>query len=208
MLAAGFLAHQGHFRLGIVIAASALTTLTASHLYYEIARHGGRALLDRKIAAAPRLKKIVRWVEARGILLMLVARFLFGFRVAVPTVCGAIGMERGKFSLVNTAGAFFWASAFGSAGYFGAHALSVLMADLKHYEWPIAAAVLIAIAALILWRTKAMEVKELRTAVHSREEFISLSLNAVLSPEQFGNNPLAKWQHHQDAEAKDSDEAE
>ena len=152
MIAVGFLAHQGHFRFGLAMTAAAMTTIVASHLYYELGRRGGRVLLDKKIEAAPRMQRVVRWVEGKGVFLMLGARFVVGMRVAIPTVCGATGVARAKFTLANSAGAFIWGGFFGSIGYFGADTLRRLFAHLQTYEWPIAALLVTAMGAYLMWR--------------------------------------------------------
>jgi phosphatidylglycerol lysyltransferase len=160
LLAAAFLAHRGYMHLGWVIAVAAFATLAADQVYYQLARSRGREAFARRAAADPRFERVRRWIERRGTLLLFLSRFMYGFRIAIPVSCGAIGMPASRFTAVNLAGSLVWAIFFGLAGYAFGTALEVLIADLAAYE-RIVAAVLLVVAAVIV----ALRSHELRARI-------------------------------------------
>ena len=166
LLTAAFLAHRGYFRLSLVFLVAGLTTLIASHVYYQIARASGMKWLEQR--RDPRLDRIIGWSRSHGGLLVVASRFMIGFRTVVPIVCGATGMSPARFIFWNSLGALIWAAAFGWAGYLGGHLLSTFLDDLRHYEKGLAVVFTVAVAGLILWRT------------HGRELFDAWSLRRTI----------------------------
>ena len=155
LLTAAFLAHRGYFRLSLVLLAAALSTLFASHVYYEVARRSGARWLDSRRDA--RLEKIITWSRTHGALLLVASRFMIGFRTLVPIVCGATGMSSASFVLWNSVGAAIWAGAFGLTGYLGGHAAASLIADIRRHEKAIAIGVAAVVGGTVLWRTHGRE---------------------------------------------------
>ena len=81
--------------------------------------------------------------------LILAFRFLYGLRTVAPFVIGMSTVSARKFALLNSIGAFVWAIAVGTGGYLFGHALEILIADIKHYEKEVLAAV--AVIGVFLW---------------------------------------------------------
>src|SRR5512145_2321841 len=100
LLGAALLAHRGELRLPLVLAIAAAGTMAADQIYYQLARARGQALLAAKAAAQPRIARVRRWVERRAGLLLLLSRFMYGFRAAIPMACGAAGMPPARFAAV------------------------------------------------------------------------------------------------------------
>ena len=180
LLTAAFLAHRGYFRLSLVLFVAWLTTLVASHAYYEIARRSGVKWLEQR--SNPRLKRVVRWAGTHGGLLLIASRFMIGFApwyrsCAVPPACPLRGSCSGTR----------WAAAFGSIGYLGGHVLSLLLDDLRRHEVAIASGAAILVGGLVLWRT------------YGRELFDAWSLRRSAAPRycvsslrKLENPPLAR----------------
>jgi lysylphosphatidylglycerol synthetase-like protein (DUF2156 family)/membrane protein DedA with SNARE-associated domain len=154
LLAAAFLAHRGYLHLGWVIAVAAFGTLVADQVYYQLARSRGRETFARRAATDPRFERVRGWLEKRGSLLLFLSRFMYGFRIAIPVSCGAVGMPAPRFVAVNLAGSLVWAVLFGVVGYAFGNALEVLLADLVIYERFIAAALFVAAAAAVAYRSR------------------------------------------------------
>jgi phosphatidylglycerol lysyltransferase len=152
LLTAAFLAHRGYFHLGIVMTVATAANTLADQVYYQLARSRGREAFARKAEADPRFGRVRTWIEHRGVMLLLASRFLWGFRIAIPAACGASGMGRRTFFLINLAGAFIWASVFGVLGYTLGGTLDVLLADLRHLEGYVAGGLLLAVALVVAWR--------------------------------------------------------
>jgi phosphatidylglycerol lysyltransferase len=152
LLTAAFLAHRGYFHLGVVIAVATAANTLADQIYYQLARSRGREAFARKAEADPRFGRVRTWIEHRGVMLLLASRFLWGFRIAIPAACGASGMGRRTFLLVNLAGGLIWASVFAVLGYTLGGTLDVLLANLRHLEWYVAGGLLLAVALVVALR--------------------------------------------------------
>lgn len=156
LLAAAFLAHRGYLHLGWVIAVATLGTLAADQVYYQLARWRGRDAFARRAASDPRFERVRRWIETRGTLLLFLSRFMYGFRIAIPASCGAIGMPAVRFTVVNFIGSVVWAVCFGLAGYAFGNALEVLLADVARYERAIAVVLLLTGAVVLVLRGRGL----------------------------------------------------
>lgn len=158
LLAAAFLAHRGYLQLPWVLVVAAAATMAADQFYYQLARARGQAAFAAKAAVEPRFDRVRRWMERRGALLLFLSRFMYGFRIAIPVACGAVGMTAGRFALVNLLGSAFWAIAFGLAGYAFGNTVEILLADARRYE--LAIAVLLLAAAAVVAIVRARELRE------------------------------------------------
>jgi membrane protein DedA with SNARE-associated domain len=162
LLTASFLARRGYFSFVIVMALAAMATTVANQVYFEFARHGGPGILKTFPAAAARMEKVYGWLPRYGGPVVIASRFLLGFRTLVPMVCGSSGMNRWRFLLWNIAGAAIWAGGLGGLGYLGAHAFSVLLADIRRYEFGLAVGIAIAALAATRWVTRGGDWRDLR----------------------------------------------
>ena len=158
LLAAAFLAHRGYFRFSWVLIVAALTTWLATQVYFLVARRAGIEWLETVGVGTTRLPRIFAWLTQYGGLLVFASRFMIGFRTLIPVVAGASKMDPVRFFVWNAVGAMAWAAAFGWAGYFGGHVLTMLVDDIRHHEKAIAFVATIGIAALIMWRTHGADV--------------------------------------------------
>lgn len=161
LLAAAFLAHRGYLNLGWVIAVAVLATVTADQVYYYLARTRGREAFARRVASDSRFERVSRWLERRGTLLLFLSRFLYGFRIAVPVSCGAMGMPPLRFAWVNLAGSVVWAVCFALAGFAFGNALEVVLVDVARYERVIALAILVIAAAVVAVRSHELRARVL-----------------------------------------------
>jgi membrane protein DedA with SNARE-associated domain len=152
LVAAAFLAHRGHFSfpavLGIAIGASTLV----NELFYRLARWGGCERFARNAERHARYARIRDWVTRRGTAMLLLSRYIFGLRLAIPAACGVTGMPPFKFFVINVAGAFLWALPVAFLAYAFGHVLEYVISDLRPYEWWIASALLAAVAGYLFWR--------------------------------------------------------
>jgi membrane protein DedA with SNARE-associated domain len=140
------------------------------------------------MASDPRFAKVVQWVKSRGTLLLLLSRFLWGLRAAIPAACGATGMKPVRFFLVNLAGAVLWSVPIALAGYAGARSIHALSRGLLKYEWQMAAALLFGGLLFVLWKTHGEELKESWMAVRDPDDL------GVISVETLGHPPrVPRW---------------
>ncbi len=94
--------------LGPIAAAAAWG---GDNLAYVIGRAIGTRWLTHRF---PRMQKILTWaerhLERRGAMIIIVARFIPGGRVAVNLTCGASGFLQRRFMLLTVFSAVCWAS--------------------------------------------------------------------------------------------------
>jgi membrane protein DedA with SNARE-associated domain len=157
LVAASFLAQRNHFELPAVIAIAGSATVLFNQLVYLLARSRGRAFLERKVGQHHRYCRVRDWIQRRSVLLLLLSRYIFGFRMAIPAACGMSGMSPMLFAVTNVLGAALWAIPLGVAGYLLGEFVSTFWSELRQYDWHIAVA-----ALAILWTFLAVRDPELR----------------------------------------------
>ena len=149
LLAGALLAQRGFFRLPVVIAVAIAANTLADQVYYQLARLRGRAWLERRFGQHPRYQWLIGLVGRRGGWLLLVSRFAYGLRIAIPAACGALGMGIVAFTLLDLLAGLFWALPMAALGYFAGGALGPLLEGVRRYEEGIALFLVAAVAALL-----------------------------------------------------------
>lgn len=191
---AGFLANRGYFSLSGVLLASTVATAIGNHAYYHIARRTGQAALARKAAESPRYARVRQLVHRRGTLMLLFSRYIFGFRIAIPALCGAAGMPPRRFVVVNLLGAVVWSVSVALVGYFFGHTLDLALEDPVQYERYIAVALAIGVFLALLWFRR-RDFHEEVTAVRHPEDLAPESAEAVAERLAQHNNTAGKGQN-------------
>ena len=151
LLAASFLANRGHFNVLYVMLTAGLASTLFNEAAYHTARRAGKPFFERKAAKHKRYQGVQQWVCRRSVLLLLFSRYIFGFRMAIPIACGAVGMRPLVFAVVNAAGAVLWVVPICILGYAFGHLLSAFWAGVKYYEWHIAVGGLVLLTAILAW---------------------------------------------------------
>ncbi len=147
LLTAAYLASRGVFHLEAVVLVAVAANSTADQIYYSLARSKGRPWLDSKFGGRPRYQWLIESVQRRSTLLLLVSRFAFGLRIAIPAACGVAGMPVMRFTAVNIAAGVIWAVPTALLGYWFGHAMAALTAQMRRYETALALALLTAVLA-------------------------------------------------------------
>lgn len=151
LLAASFLANRGHFNVVYVMLIGAIASTLFNEAAFHTARRAGKPFFERQAAKHRRYRGVQDWVCRRSVLLLLFSRYIFGFRMAIPIACGAVGMRPLVFAVVNAAGAVLWVVPLCMIGYAFGHALSAFWAGVRYYEWHIAVAFLVLLTAVLAW---------------------------------------------------------
>ncbi len=191
ILAASFLAHRGYLHLPWVLVVATAATMVADQIYYQLARARGQAAFAAKAAAEPRFDRVRRWMERRGGLLLFLSRFMYGFRIAIPVACGAIGMPAARFTLVNLLGSAVWALVFGLAGYAFGNAVEILIADIRRYELSVGLLLLLAVAVGTALRTRDLR-QQLAALRHPAREAVHLAAHVFTGAHRAGRIVLAR----------------
>src|SRR5206468_1784918 len=134
------------------LVALAANTLSAQ-FYYTAARVRGRGWFEDRFPEKSRYRKIVDWVGTRDNGLLLISRFLFGFRIVIPAACGAFGMPVTRFTLINIIAGILWVIPTAFAGYYFGERVTTFIRGARQYT--ITATLvggLIAVSLFLAWR--------------------------------------------------------
>jgi len=166
LLAAALLAQRGLFRLPVVIAVAIAANALADQVYFQLARQRGRAWLERRFGQHPRYQRLIGLLGRRGFLLLVVSRFAYGLRIAIPAACGALGMGVLGFTLFDLLAGALWAVPMGLLGYYAGDALGPLLEGVHRYEEGIALVLVVGVAGWLGWRRarRVVRWRELRLA--------------------------------------------
>ena len=150
LLTATFLAHRGYLRLDLVIVVAAAATVFINQVYFWLARgYGQQRVMEMRNHRV--YGRVLHWIARYGIQLVVASRFVYGFRIAIPAACGAVGMPPITFIVGDVAGSILWAVIVGLAGYAIGNALEYLVDDLRSHEWWVALGLLGGTLAILAW---------------------------------------------------------
>ncbi len=149
LILGGFAAYQGYFALLWVILAAFVGAVCGDQFFFFLGRKYSGRILARLPSWQSRIDKVHKLLERFQTSLILIYRFMYGFRSVTPFVMGTSSIPARRFILFDVLAALLWAALIGTGGYLFGSGLQVLMGDLKKHEiW-----ILIAIATigLCLW---------------------------------------------------------
>jgi len=157
LILAGFAAHRGYLALPWIMVTAMLGSLLGDQLFFFLGRRYGTRLLQRFSILEARARRMRALLDRYHLPVILGVRFLYGLRTVGPMVIGMSHVPWPRFFLLNLLGAMVWAIAVTSVGYLFGEALSLFMADMRHYEavlFGVIAALGIALWLLYRWRQR------------------------------------------------------
>ncbi|MFN8093563.1 MAG: phosphatidylglycerol lysyltransferase domain-containing protein [Vicinamibacteria bacterium] len=147
LLAAGLLARHDFFRLPVVIAIAVAANAFADQFYFRLARQRGRAWVEKRFGQSPRFQSLMARMGRHAFALLVVSRFAYGLRIAIPAACGVVGMNVFAFTLADLVAGLLWAVPVAWLGYTAGGGVAPLLESVHRYEVAIAVALLAAAAA-------------------------------------------------------------
>lgn len=145
LLTGAYLAHLGYLRLDLVMVVAAAATIVANQAYYWAGRRYGSGRLEA-LACHPFWSRLPGWLRRYSRPLVLVSRFVYGCRIAIPAACGATRMSPWAFALVDALGALMWVATVSLAGQI----LAFVLDNVVHEG--IAAGILLVVGLLAVGR--------------------------------------------------------
>jgi membrane protein DedA with SNARE-associated domain len=162
LLAAGFFAATGHFKLTAVMLVAATGAVLGDNIGFAIGHHYGRGFLlryGRFIFLTPaRLERINGFFERHGNKTILVARFITGLRVFAALLAGASQMRWRVFLVYNMAGAILWSIVISTLGYLFGHSWPLLERWVGRSGLFMLLALVVAL--VVVWRVRAYRKEE------------------------------------------------
>ena len=130
---------------------------------FLLGRMYGERLLRRFSVLRSKQPAVQQLLDRYQIPLILLNRFIYGFRIAGPFVVGMSRIPFVLFSLLNMTGALIWAVVIATVGYYFGMALEVWLAGLKQIEQTVLLLILLLGVLLWLWhRLSQVAVKRLK----------------------------------------------
>jgi phosphatidylglycerol lysyltransferase len=153
LVAGSFLASRGYFNISTVALVALAANTMSAQFYYTAARVRGRGWFEGRFPEKSTYRKVIDWVTRRDNWLLLMSRFVFGFRIVIPAACGAIGMPLARFTILNLMAGILWVIPTALAGYyFGEHATRVIQ-DARQYTFEVVVGSALAVVfVLLVWR--------------------------------------------------------
>lgn len=133
---AGFLASQGFFNIGILVAGCFIFAILGDSIGYLIGVKLGPKVFKKQKSIFFNIKHLEaaqRYYDKHGGKTILLARFIPVIRAFAPVVAGAGKMDYKKFVFFNLFGAIIWAIGVTLAGYY----LGSLIPDIDKFLLPI-----------------------------------------------------------------------
>jgi phosphatidylglycerol lysyltransferase len=153
LIAGSFLASRGYFNLATVMLVALAANALSAQFYYTAARVRGRRWFESRFPENSPYRKIINWVGRRTNFLLLISRFLFGFRIVIPAACGAFGMPVARFIILNIVAGLLWAIPTALAGYYFGSSVSVFFRDARQYTLAVFLIIGVSAVAIYLsWR--------------------------------------------------------
>ena len=151
LLLGGYFAQQGYLSLSGVLLTAYVGAICGDQLFFQLGRRQGTRILTRFPRLRERVNTALVKVENHQAKVVLVMRFLWGLRIALPVSLGLTHMRAAKYFWLNLISAAIWATTFSLLGFWAGHLVSQFIDDLKQYEYWIAGFLLLAAVAAFLW---------------------------------------------------------
>lgn len=136
LLVAGSSAASGHIGFDRIIVAAFVAGMLADHFWFLLGRRQGRPAVHlwcRLASRSPQCReKTLAFFSRRGLLSLLLVKFLPGLRAVVPSMVGASGVPYHRFLTVDGIGTLLWAGAVPGLGYLFAEEVTRAIRILGH----------------------------------------------------------------------------
>jgi membrane protein DedA with SNARE-associated domain len=151
MMLAGVTAHLGLFPIATVVAVGALGGFAGDTFFYGLGRWHSETIrrTDLYRRAEP---AIGRFTARFGPLQIVVARFVYGTRVASMVFWGVARLPLWRFALIDALGCALWAAALGGLGYTLSGSAVLLLGRVKRVELWLLGALLVCAGLVLLYR--------------------------------------------------------
>ena len=151
MMLAGVTAHLGLFSIATVVAVGALGGFAGDSFFYAMGRWHSDTIRSTDLyrRAGP---AIARFSARFGPLEIIVARFIYGTRVASMVFWGVARLPLWQFALIDALGCALWAAVLGGLGYTLSGSAVLLLGRVKRVELWLLGALLVCAGLVLLYR--------------------------------------------------------
>ena len=151
LLLGGYFAHQGYLSLSGVLLTAYVGAVCGEQLFFRIGRHHAKKMLARFPKLRDKVNLALIRVEKHQSKVVLMMRFLWGLRIALPISLGLTNMRAVKYFWLDLIAAGIWATTFALLGYWAGHLFQDMSEDLGRYEYWIAGVLILAAVVAFIW---------------------------------------------------------
>jgi membrane protein DedA with SNARE-associated domain len=158
LIAAAVYAGAGRLNLTLVVVVGALAAIAGDNVGYALGRHGGRRLVGRYGRyvglTATRVEAAEGFFTRHGGKVIVVARFVEGFRQANGIIAGLSGMPWLRFLGFNALGALLWVGLWTMLGDLAGTHVDAIYTALRRDELYLLAAPAVLVLVLVARRVR------------------------------------------------------
>jgi membrane protein DedA with SNARE-associated domain len=158
LMVGALMAAHGHFNIALVVLLALLASTLGACLGYWIGRNGGRVLLQKARVSPRRLQRVEDFFSRYGSFLVLLSRFVDGFRQLTPIVAGSMGMSWWRFFVATFVGSVLWVSVWGVGVYLLGRDFHEILTGLRHfapYQWLASGVAVVSLIGWLVYRQRA-----------------------------------------------------
>lgn len=156
LILAGVLAHEGHVNLIMITFIAGLGGFAGDQIYFYIGRYN-KSYIQKKLVKQRRKFAVAHLLLKKyGWLIILVQRYMYGFRTVIPMSIGITRYDAKKFALINLLSAWIWAGmTISLAWYFGSEIWLII--EWAESHWYLAIPILAVFLVSLLYGFKQLE---------------------------------------------------
>ena len=148
---AGLAAYRGYLDFYTVVVVAMLCGFAGDQFYFFLGRRRGGAILARFPNARERAHRFDDLLRRWHAPLIVMIRFMYGFRIIGPILLGMGRVPAWKFMLYNFIGAAIWAPLIAGIGYLFGEVVESVLHDVKKIElWLFGAIIVIGVAGFAI----------------------------------------------------------
>ncbi len=153
ILLAAIFAKLGYLKLKHVIFWSFIGTFSGDCTFFFLGKFFGRSVIERCEFLRRKASTSHKIIHQYDHLILLMMRFLAGFRSIILVLLGCANLRAGRFLLIDAASSLTWAVLVSMLGYSFANVVYIFVGDTKGYEKIIIPlAVIVAVAPIFFYR--------------------------------------------------------
>lgn len=151
LIAAGFVASQGHLRLTAVGAVAFAGAFCGHIFWFWLGRVHGVRLLDRFPRMKRHLGKGIRLFERYGASAIIITQWLYGLRITCAVIIGMSRISIPKFLAYEAVSCVLWTIVITSAGFYFGRAIETVLGRVEHIEKYALATIIVVALGFWLW---------------------------------------------------------
>lgn len=160
ILLAAIFAKLGYLRLKPVMFWSFIGTFSGDCSFFFLGKYFGRSLIERSEFLRTRASTSNKIIHQYGHLILLMMRFLAGFRSIILVLLGCANLRVRRFLLINVVISAAWCVLISMLGYSFANVVYIFVSNTKGYEKVIIPLAVIVVAAPIFFYRHLIKEKE------------------------------------------------